>query len=1098
MKRIALLLSFLWAAVPAAAQDALVAVVDVPAQAHPTIAGAWVDCDALLRKAGIGAPFRPDSVVVRLAEPAGAEALPARVEPANGLYRVFWQAPAAAQREDAGKPRAFRLEFGTRPASPAPPRLPESAVDTLVDNDGFERANTDGVPDGIAPAVFRRDFRRVEEGNGHALAYNADPEGHGPAFTTPWVSVRERESYTLSFRYCARNAEAHPRYKLILFSYANFRDAAGKNIPRASLFSMALGDTGGWKEFRATLPMPAGARSVSLEVRNGSKIPYAVLIDDVRIARAAPAQVAAAQTADGRRVTLRVEDANVRRFDLGKAGSPVWEGFQALIPDSKYSPEQGFGFTRLDRPEAADRTRPEALTRDFVSALRADLRVDLPDGDYALWLLAGDSQVGSTVYWIYRDQRLTVNGAEVLGRDIAPARFFGTTYLRHYADFWRPGMDYYDTFIAPHFEEHTFPATVAGGKLLLSWRNLPVAALVIAPKARAGEMNEEIARLRADRKRATRIEELPGPREDPPALTANEHARGFVVFRRPASERVFPGSRPRPEERLSALRVFAAPGTDADVHFSLLPLRDLGDLRVRATDLRASAEPGAGAKATKAQGSAARAGSAGAGRIPAAAVDVRVVRYIFRSMARGESAAYCYQVAPFLLDRRESVPTPAEVAWTWWATVRVPEGTPARVYEGALEITPAKGSAFRLPLAVRVLPFRLETLPVAQGYYYFPSEPWYSTFWGANVRGPRYTDDPEVRKVIAENERRELRFMQSLGLNSVAFGDDLRGDLVREGERVRLKPGNRLAFWMDLYKEAGMGPMPFYGFQPIGAGNNLAWIDREGLKEQFTPQWNAAFRSLVEDIQQAGKERGWPEILWYISDELSNHGEEGAKMGVELAKALKGMPGVRSIASMNGPWEQMMVPHLNISMPNIAFPITDETIAKVRAAGSQLWLYNCGEERLNLGLYPWRVAAGGRFQWHYRYINAAPWDDQDGGPADSHYCLSLPGPDGPVPSLQARIVRAAVDDHRYVATLEKAVAAAKGNPKKRAAVAKAEQFLADLRGRVPVDMRVLVGYQVDPRAAGASLGGEFKNTDNLDRVRWATAQLVMELAKSEP
>ncbi len=205
------------------------------------------------------------------------------------------------------------------------------------------------------------------------------------------------------------------------------------------------------------------------------------------------------------------------------------------------------------------------------------------------------------------------------------------------------------------------------------------------------------------------------------------------------------------------------------------------------------------------------------------------------------------------------------------------------------------------------------------------------------------------------------------------------------------------------------------------------------------------------------------------------------------------VPGVRTIASMNGPWEHIMVPHLNISMPNIAFPITEETVKKVRDSGSELWLYNCGDERLNLGLYPWRVKAGGRFQWHYRYINADPWDDLDGAGADTQYCLSLPGPDGPVPAVKSQMVREAVDDHRYIATLEQAIAAARSDAKKQAAVAKATRFLEELRARVPVDFRTLVGYQVDPRAAGASVGGEFKNTDALDRVRWAVAQLILEL-----
>lgn len=1050
------------------------ATIEATAQAVPTVAGAWFDFPAFLKLGGETAAFAPESVVVRPAEPAGADPVASRVEESQGTYRLFWEVPAVAQK-DAGQPVTFRVEFGVKPAPGGSPRLPASAVDTLIANGDFEAATDQGVPVGIAPGIFQRDFRRVAEKEGRALAFNADPEGRGPAFITPWVSVRGGDSLAYSFRFRARGAEAHPRYKVILFSYVNYRDAEGKPLPRAHAYTTRLGDTDGWEEVRVTLPVPPAARSTNLEIRNGSQVPYSVSIDDVRIAATTIPQVMAATAPGGQRLSLRVEDENVRRIDLGTATSPVWQGFQALAPEMEYTAERGLGFTRLARPLGLDKVRPDPLARDFITAARADLRIDLPDGEYTLWALIGDSQVGSTILTIYRDQLLQINGQEVLKRDVPPAEFFRTTYLRHYADFWYPGMDFYDTFVAPNFEEHFFPVTVTGGKLTLSWRNVPLAALVVAPKARDAELRAELSRLKAERRRATPIEEVAPPVEEAPAagvLTAAERKRGFVLFRRPANESIYPTSRPKPEERITALQAFATPGEYEPVHFSLYPLRNLGAVRIRATELRA------------------RAG----GRIPASAVDVRVVRYHFRAAGgRGVAGAYRYQIAPYILDQRDSVEVTEGTTWSWWASIHVPEDAPAGVYEGALEITAGQEPALRLPVSIRVLPFRLASLPILQGYYYFPSEPWYSTFWGANVRGPDYRDDPEVRKIIIENERRELRFMKSLGLNSVAFGDDLRRDLELVDGKVRLKPDNRFALWMDLYKEAGMGPMPFYGFQPLGAGNLLAWLEREKLKERFTPQWNTAYRSFVEECQRIGKERGWPEILWYISDELSNHGEEGAKLGVELAKALKGMPGVRTIASMNGPWEHIMVPHLNISMPNIAFPITEETVKKVRDSGSELWLYNCGDERLNLGLYPWRVKAGGRFQWHYRYINADPWDDLDGAGADTQYCLSLPGPDGPVPAVKSQMVREAVDDHRYIATLEQAIARARSDAKKQAAVAKATRFLEELRTRIPVDFRTLVGYQVDPRAAGASVGGEFKNTDALDRVRWAVAQLILEL-----
>ena len=209
--------------------------------------------------------------------------------------------------------------------------------------------------------------------------------------------------------------------------------------------------------------------------------------------------------------------------------------------------------------------------------------MDVPAGDYLVWLLAGDAQVGSTVVWIYRDQHIWINGQEVLTRTPAPAEYFRTTYLAHYRDFWQPGMDYYDTFVAPRFQALSFPAVVTDGKLMLSWSNVPLAALVITPRRREAEMGAELARLAGDRKRATPVEEVPGPREEPLSPSPLEQARGFILFRRPTNAEVFPSSRPRADERLEALRCYATPGEYEPVHFSLFPLRDLGATRVTAT-----------------------------------------------------------------------------------------------------------------------------------------------------------------------------------------------------------------------------------------------------------------------------------------------------------------------------------------------------------------------------------------------------------------------------------------------------------------------------------------------------------------------------------
>lgn len=1048
-------------------------------QEHPSVVGVRVDFDALLAAAGLEMPFDPASVEVRAAD---GTLLAVRVSEEDGLHRVSWEAPAADSREKVGAEAVFEMRFGGEPgASPA-----LGKAESLIFNGDFSLLNEDGVPLG-ATAWVRRHYAsgnlRGAEGSqgGNAVTFNFDAEeGRAFSLSTPWVRINGGESYEYRVRYRAEGGRPE-RYNLVAHAWANFQDAEGNRLPRTAVMSTREGESGGWREKRMAIDAPEGAATTNIIFHAFSGEPWSVFLDEVGVVPVRPGEVLAARLVEGGTASIRGTSQHIFRFDMGTASSPAMDGFLPVHPGTEYDAETGYGFTRLGRPRAVDGGFADDLGRDLLAAARADFRLDLPNGDYRVWMLTGDPQTGATVVRYYFDKSLTVNRQEAYRNDTSPAEFFRTEHFRNSRHFWVPGMDYYDTFVVPRYREHHCDVRVANGRMAFSWRNLPVCGMIVYPVEAADAMEAEIAYLRGRRRRDTAVNIVPGPEEEAVQPTPEEEQRGFMLFRRPANEEVFPSSRPQEGERAERLSAFGVPGQTVAVHFSLYPMRDLGEVGVRLGGLRD-----------------------GRNTIPADACEVRVVRYMFRRVQRGEEGRL--RVSPFLLDRRESVPADGGTTWSWYALVDIPDDAAEGAYRGSAEIVSAEngGVLGRVPVEIQVLPFDLAPLPIVQGYYYFPSEPWYSTFWGANVVGPRYRDDPEIMAIIEENERRDMRFMKSLGLNSISFGDDMRGDLRMEDGEVKFTEDNRFVWWMDIYAEEGMGPMPFYGFQAFGTGtgaaNRIMWLDRDNpeLADQFTDAWNRAYKSLVREGMRHQAERGWPEILWYTSDERSNYREEGAKQGVELVKLLRQVPEARSIASMNGPWEHVMVPHLDISMPNIAFPITDETIAMIHEAGSELWLYNCGSQRMTLGLYPWRVQAGGRFQWHYRQMGGQQWDDGTGR-GSTQYSIALTTPDEVVPALAAQIQRESIYDHRYVVTLENAIESAKGRlvdgggQALRQRMEKAEEFVGYLRSRVPVDVREVIGFRIDPRAAEAAIGGEFRNTDNLDRVRWAAAQLIMEL-----
>lgn len=71
----------------------------------------------------------------------------------------------------------------------------------------------------------------------------------------------------------------------------------------------------------------------------------------------------------------------------------------------------------------------------------------------------------------------------------------------------------------------------------------------------------------------------------PPVLTADERERGYLLFQRPIMDPVHPNTRPLPHERLQSLTGFATPGEFEPVTFSIYPVRDLKNLRVRTSAL---------------------------------------------------------------------------------------------------------------------------------------------------------------------------------------------------------------------------------------------------------------------------------------------------------------------------------------------------------------------------------------------------------------------------------------------------------------------------------------------------------------------------------
>ncbi len=83
------------------------------------------------------------------------------------------------------------------------------------------------------------------------------------------------------------------------------------------------------------------------------------------------------------------------RFDFGPG--TVADGYTQVTADSTYSEETGFGFTGDAEVTGADRGGEDPIKGDFLTPAEATFVVDLPNLDYTVSLVAGDSEEATQI-----------------------------------------------------------------------------------------------------------------------------------------------------------------------------------------------------------------------------------------------------------------------------------------------------------------------------------------------------------------------------------------------------------------------------------------------------------------------------------------------------------------------------------------------------------------------------------------------------------------------------------------------------------------------------------------------------------------------------
>lgn len=492
---------------------------------------------------------------------------------------------------------------------------------------------------------------------------------------------------------------------------------------------------------------------------------------------------------------------------------------------------------------------------------------------------------------------------------------------------------------------------------------------------------------------------------DVPRTPARDDGRGYVVYTRSYLDLIFPDTVPAEREVCSGLRISAARGEFEPAVFSIYATRDLGPLRVTASDL-----------------------VDGTRRIDRSAVSIATVACRnLRTSFRGKT----YMHAPAMLDPTLPVSLPAGASRQVWLTVHVPTDAAAGTYVTTITIEPTEGQVTKMELTIRVYPFVLpEARSVSLGMY---------DQLTALRRSPNWLGEHYA----------ELR---THGMTSVGYCGGLNGQIsVNNGGAGVVFDGTcGLEQTLDAYRDAGF-PQPLLWLM---GGDIWAWCAGQAAPE--SAEFETLYRQVIGSILEQAQVRHWPGIVFQPVDEPGSYDERPKTALIErwatesrLIKEAGGLVEVDHIPfsttdeRLKGALERAL-PFIDVFTQRYATgPVWFEPDGwewkslkeQARQWGKQFWSYNINNAnffpelatmRLAYGYFIWLQDVDGQMTWAYQTASDNPLNALDGSSTDMMYTYpAIPEAGVPGgPSLMWECIREGVDDLRYVQLLEDLIARA--------------------------------------------------------------------------
>ncbi len=515
--------------------------------------------------------------------------------------------------------------------------------------------------------------------------------------------------------------------------------------------------------------------------------------------------------------------------------------------------------------------------------------------------------------------------------------------------------------------------------------------------------------------------------------TAAEKGRGYIIFSRPITAPVYKRTVPQSWERIENIATFATPGEYEPLTFSLYPLRNIRNMRLKISDLRSGKKV-----------------------IGQKNLDLRAVTYWNIRYPMYNSSG-TYRALPELLERVNSINLQRKICQRFWLQVKVPSNSQPGLYHGTVTLYESGSArALKLPITFRVLSYKLQRAPDKRysAYYYHPKY----QFGGLSGRALRRA------------QLNEFKTMQAYGIDMFPV----------VGLETQTDKNGKIQLYMRdeptvaLMVKAGFkGPIPLSGriaafyrkYVPSGTIGKHWNISKQPVNDKIYKAIEAAYRNL----KQRAQAKGWPELICCPLDEVAPASAEfAAKVYAAVRRA-----GIKTYITKNptAADSEIYRKYKGIdawcSQP-FAMPYK-QVVADKRA---KYWSYpnhSAGEMknrviaqkggRMSYGYGLWRSGYSTLIPWHWRWRGGGKVDPFDylrskrsgcGFRKDENQQL--------LPPIYWECFREGYDDLRYMYTLQSVMAQRIGsdNPQCQELLKQGQQLIQEVWDSIIPQQKYLI------------------------------------------